>query len=390
MKEITMLDLKAEYEYMKPDIDGALQECLGHQKWIFGPEISAFEEAVAGYLNVSDCIAVSSGTEALVLSLRALAIQRKGEEYFNRDDEIITTPFTFTATGDAIIRSGATPVFVDIDPVTYNIDVRRTRDYLLSSRGAGRVAGIIPVHLYGRAADMDEVTGIAEEQGAFVVEDVAQAFGATWKAGKLGSIGSTGAFSFFPSKNLGSFGDAGMVATNSKETAELVRMLIKHGGKDKYNVDHIGYNGRMDTLQAAILLAKFKYIDEFNARRREIAKFYTRKLSDISGLFLPAAVDDPFLAPACPTRHVFHQYTVRTKERDALQGYLKRQGVSAMVYYPTPLHKMKVFEGRIKQFGDLSISEKASKEVLSLPIGPLQREEDSAFVVECIRRFFEG
>lgn len=390
MKEITMLDLKAEYEYMKPDIDGALQKCLGHQKWIFGPEIAAFEGALAGYLNVSDCIAVSSGTEALVLSLRAYAIQLKGEEYFNKDDEIITTPFTFTATGDAIIRSGATPVFVDIDPVTYNIDVNRIRDYLHSPHGSGRVAGIIPVHLYGRAADMDEVTGIAEEHGAFVVEDVAQAFGATWKARKLGSLGNTGAFSFFPSKNLGSFGDAGMVATNSNETAELVRMLIKHGGRDKYNVDHIGYNGRMDTLQAAILLAKFKYIDEFNADRGRLAAFYTRELSGIRDLVLPVTPDDQYRAPASATRHVFHQYTVRTKTRDALQEYLRLQGVSTMVYYPTPLHRMQVFQGRMKQYGDLGNADQAAREVLSLPMGPLQTEADSAFVVESVRKFFNN
>jgi UDP-2-acetamido-2-deoxy-ribo-hexuluronate aminotransferase len=390
MIRVPMLDLGGEYMYMKQDIDSALHNCLAHQQWIFGPEIAAFERAVAGYLNVNDCIAVSSGTEALVLSLRACAIQRKGEEYFNRDDEIITTPFTFTATGDAIIRSGATPVFVDIDPVTYNIDAGAIREYLHSSRGSTRVAGIIPVHLYGRASDMDEVTGIAEEHGAFVVEDVAQAFGAKWKTRKLGSIGSTGAFSFFPSKNLGGFGDAGMVATSDAGTAELVRMLIKHGGRDKYNVDHIGYNGRMDTLQAAILLAKFKYIDEFNARRARIAALYTQELSDVNGLHLPLSSGDPCFAPVSATRHVFHQYTVRTKERDALQAYLKREGVSSMVYYPTPLHKMKVFEGRMKQFGSLTNSEKAAKEVLSLPIGPLQREEDSAFVVECIRKFFGG
>jgi dTDP-4-amino-4,6-dideoxygalactose transaminase len=390
MIRVPMLDLGGEYMYMKQDIDSALHNCLAHQQWIFGPEIAAFEQAVAGYLNVGDCIAVSSGTEALVLSLRACAIQRKGEEYFNRNDEIITTPFTFTATGDAIIRSGATPVFVDIDPVTYNIDAGGIREYLHTTHGSTRVAGIIPVHLYGRASEMDEVTGIAEEHGAFVVEDVAQAFGATWKTRKLGSIGSTGAFSFFPSKNLGGFGDAGMVATSDAATAELVRMLIKHGGRDKYNVDHIGYNGRMDTLQAAILLAKFKFIDEFNARRARIAALYTQELSGINGLHLPLSSGDPCFAPVSATRHVFHQYTVRTKERDSLQAYLKKEGVSSMVYYPTPLHKMKVFEGRMKQFGSLTNSEKAAKEVLSLPIGPLQREEDSAFVVECIRKFFGG
>jgi len=388
MKQIPMLDLCTEYQYMKQDIDAALQRCLTHQKWIFGPEIEVFEKAVAAYLKVSDCIAVSSGTEALVLSLRALALDRTGAEYFTRDDEIITTPFTFTATGDAIIRSGATPVFVDIDPRTFNIDPGRIREYMRSSHGSA-VVGIIPVHLYGQPADMDAIAQIAEEYGLFVVEDVAQAFGATWKSRKLGSLGNTGAFSFFPSKNLGSFGDAGMIATNEKALAGLARMLIKHGGRDKYNVDHIGYNGRMDTLQAAVLLAKLRYIDEFNARRGQVAAYYTKELSQIEGLSLPVHVSGG-TGDAGDVPHVFHQYTIRTDSRDALQAYLKDEGISSMVYYPVPLHKMRVFEGRMGCSGDLTNSEQAAKEVLSLPVGPLQQDEDSVFVADRVRRFFGG
>ncbi|MBA4373579.1 MAG: hypothetical protein C0402_12060 [Thermodesulfovibrio sp.] len=387
MNQVPMLDLCTEYQYMKQDIDAALQRCLAHQKWIFGPEIEAFEKAVAAYLSVSDCVAVSSGTEALVLSLRALAIERKGTEYFTGDDEIITTPFTFTATGDAILRSGATPVFVDIDPRTYNIDTGRIRDYLSSPQGKARVAGIIPVHLYGQPADMDAIGQIAAEHDLFVVEDVAQAFGATWKTGKLGSLGTTGAFSFFPSKNLGSFGDAGMIATNEKNLAALLRMLIKHGGRDKYNVDHIGYNGRMDTLQAAVLLAKLRYIDEFNAGRERVAAFYTKELSDIEGLFLPVRPDER-TADAAGMPHVFHQYTIRTASRDALQAYLTEEGISSMVYYPVPLHNMAVFKGRMQCYGTLSHAEQAAQEVLSLPVGPLQREEDSFFVAQRVKRFF--
>ncbi len=381
MKQVSMLDLSCEYRFIKRDIDSALRKCLAHQKWILGPEVGEFENAVAGYLGVTDCIGVSSGTEALVLSLRAHAIKQKGEEYFAKEDGIITTPFTFTATGDAIIRSGATPVFVDIDPVTYNIDAGQIKDYLSSPGGSAGTAGIIPVHLYGRPACMDEIAAIAEVHNAFVVEDVAQAFGGEWKNGKLGSFGSAGAFSFFPSKNLGGFGDAGMVATNDKEIAELVRMLIRHGGRDKYNVAHIGYNGRLDTLQAAILLAKFKYVDEFNVRRRRIATLYTEELSGIEGLSLP-------VARPVRTQHVFHQYTVRTPDRDALQAFLKGKGISTMVYYPVPLHKMKVFEGRMKAFGDLSNSERVAKEVLSLPIGPMQSEEDTMSVAKGVKQFF--
>jgi len=385
VKQVSMLDLSSEYRHIKQDIDSALWNCLAHQKWIFGPEVEAFENAVADYLNVTDCIGVSSGTEALVLSLRAYAIKRRGEEYFKREDEIITTPFTFTATGDAILRSGATPVFVDIDPATYNIDTKQIKDYLSSPRRPTGMAGIVPVHLYGRPANMDEIADIAEVHNAFVIEDVAQAFGGGCKNGKLGSLGNAGAFSFFPSKNLGGFGDAGMVATNDKEIAELVRMLIRHGGRDKYNVAHIGYNGRLDTLQAAILLAKFKYVDEFNARRCRIAAFYTEELSGIEGLSLPVASPFPIESAA---QHVFHQYTVRTADRDALQAFLKGKGISTMVYYPVPLHKMKVFESRMKVVGDLSNSEQAAKEVLSLPIGPMQKEEDSAAVAEGVKQFF--
>ena len=394
MRQIPMLDLKREYEYMKVEIDSAIQKCLDHQKWIFGPEIKEFEGAIGKYIDVKNSIGVSSGTEALVLSLRALAIKIKGEEYFSKQDEIITTPFTFTATGDSIVRSGATPVFVDIDPATYNIDTKQTREYLaaIQKSGSSKVRGILPVHLYGRAGNMNDIISLAEEYNLFILEDVAQAFGATWKGRKLGSIGNSGAFSFFPSKNLGGFGDAGMVTTNDDEITELVRMLLKHGGKDKYNVDHVGYNGRLDTLQAAILLVKFKYIDEFNEKRNKIAGIYSRELKGIEGLSLPVESDDPILSSS-PSKltdsyHVFHQYTVRSSRRDELQAYLKGKGISTMIYYPFPLHKMKVFEGRMKTFGNLENSEKAAQEVLSLPIEPLQQNDETDYVVDSIRQFF--
>ena len=378
-REIPMLDLHAEYEYMKDEIDEAIRKCLKHQRWILGPEVKEFEEKVAEYLGVKNCIGVSSGTDALLLSLRALAIKTKGEEYFNRTDEIITTPFTFTATGDTILRSGATPVFVDIDPATYNIDPVKIRDYL--NQNPGKVVGIVPVHLYGQPCNMDEIMEIASEYNLFVVEDVAQAFGAKWKGRKLGSIGSAGAFSFFPSKNLGAFGDAGLVATNDDEIADLVRMLRVHGGRDKYNVEHIGYKARLDTIQAAILLAKFKYIDEFNERRRKIAEIYNKGLQDIKDLILPAEAQG---------YHVYHQYTIRIPRRDELQSYLKERGISTMVYYPVPLHKMKVFSnGRSKVSGSLVHTEQAAMSVLSLPIEPLQSEEDIEYIIEAVRNFFK-
>lgn len=383
MKEIPMLDLRCEYEYMRRDIDSALRKCLAHQRWIFGPEVDEFEDVNRAYLGVRHCIGVASGTDALVLSLRALAMQRKGQEYFDRQDGIITTPFTFTATGDAILRAGATPIFVDIDPFTCNIDVQKLRE-CLNSPGLVRfnVVGILPVHLYGQACNMDEITAIAREHALFVLEDVAQAYGGTWKGKRLGSFGNCGAFSFFPSKNLGGFGDAGMVATNDDSVADIVRILLKHGGRDKYNVDYIGYNSRLDTLQAAVLLAKFKYIEEFNDRRREIARLYTRELSDIPGLLLP-------LSPGI-NGHVYHQYTIRTPKRDELKNYLGGNGVSTMVYYPAPLHKMKVFERRMKTMGRLENAERAALEVLSLPIEPLQTLQDTKRVVRFVRKFFKG
>ena len=331
MKQIPMLDLRLEYKYMKKEIDSAIKKCLDHQKWIFGPEVKELEDKVAGYLGVKHCIGSSSGTEALVLSLRALAIKLKGQEFFDKTDEIITTPFTFTATGDAILRAGATPVFVDIDPLTYNIDTARIRDYIASTlTSASNVVGILPVHLYGQSCNMDEIMDIAEQHKLFVIEDVAQAFGAAWKDKKLGSIGTTGSFSFFPSKNLGGFGDAGMVSTNDDKIANLVRMLIKHGGKDKYNVDHIGYNARLDTLQAAIIGAKIKYVDEFNERRSKIAGFYDNALGNLND------ISPPMSLPAA--HHVYHQYTIRLKngKRDDLQRFLNDQNIGSMVYYPVP------------------------------------------------------
>lgn len=393
IKQIPMLDLRLEYEYMKDDIDSAIRRCLEHQKWILGPEVKELEDKIAEYIDVKHCIGICSGTDALVLSLRALAIKLKGQEYFDRTDEIITTPFTFTATGDAILRAGATPLFVDIDPATYNINTVKIREYLtrnseLGTQNSPHVVGVIPVHLYGHPCDMDEIMDVAREYNLFVVEDVAQAFGGIWKGKKLGSIGTTGTFSFFPSKNLGGFGDGGMVSTNDDKIAELVRMLLRHGGKDKYNVDHIGYNARLDTLQAAILLAKFKYIDEFNECRRKIAEIYNKGLKDLKGLVLPLAHSS---LPFADTGHVYHQYTIRVinGKRDEFQRYFKDKGISTMVYYPFPLHKMKVFsDGRSKISGRLDNAERATQSVLSLPIEPLQKEKDTGYVIDCIKEYF--
>jgi dTDP-4-amino-4,6-dideoxygalactose transaminase len=394
MRQVPMLDLRREYEYMKTDIESAITQCLEHQKWILGPEVQELEKRIAEYLGVKNCVGISSGTDALVLSLRALAIQNKKIEYFDRTDEIITTPLTFTATGDAILRAGATPVFVDINPITYNIDHVKINEYIKShGTQSSSIVGIIPVHLYGLACNMDEIMEIAKEYNLFILEDVAQAFGGMWKGEKLGSIGTIGAFSFFPSKNLGGFGDGGMVATNDDGLAELVRMLLKHGGKDKYNVSHIGYNARLDTLQAAIILSKFQYVIDFAERRQKIAEMYSRELIETEGLVLPVTPNASINLTQIPPNwnHVYHQYTVRVLKgkRNKLISYLREKGISTMIYYPVPLDKMEVFKTRSIVPNKLNYAEKTVDEVLSLPIEPLMTEEEVMFVTETIKSFFK-
>ncbi len=375
---VPLLDLGREYEYMKAGIDAAIRTCLDHQHWILGPEVGRFEKAAAGYLGVVHCIGASSGTDALVLALRALAIKTKGKEYFDRTDAVITTPFTFTATGDAILRAGATPLFVDIDPATFNIDPARI-NACLSSTHLNSV-GILPVHLYGRPCPMEEILSIAKDRGLFVLEDVAQAFGASHGGKKCGSLGDAAAFSFFPSKNLGCFGDAGLVSTKDSELADVVRMLLKHGGNDKYNVEHVGYNARMDTLQAAVLLAKLPYIDELNARRRHLAAFYGSRLSGLDGLVAPGDNDG----------HVYHQYTVRVEagRRDALKEHLAGSGIDSAVYYPYPLHLMRLFSASAAVF-PLDRAEAAAREVLSLPMEPLMSDEQAGAVVKAAMDFMQ-
>lgn len=365
---------------MLENIDEAILKTITQAKYILGPEVKDLEQKIAEYIGVRYCIGVASGTDALVLSLRALAIKKKGIEFWQKDDLIITTPFTFVATGDAILRAGATPLFVDIDPLNYNIDPSKIKEAI--EKYSSRVVGIIPVHLYGQSCEMDEIMSIAKQHNLFVVEDVAQAFGGMWKSRKLGSIGTVGCFSFFPSKNLGGFGDGGMIATNDNEIAELVRMLLRHGGKDKYNVEHIGYNARLDTIQAAILLSKCEYIEKLNERRRKAAEIYNEELKNVNGIVIPKDQKN--------THHVYHQYTIRVlnAKRNNLQRYLEEKGIRSMVYYPVPLHKMKVFNERCMVSGNLGESEKASREVLSLPIGPLYSNDKLERVIKSIEDFF--
>jgi len=381
--KVPILNLKRLHNSIKDEIYEAFDDVFSEQHFILGKQVKQLEERISSYIGTKYAVGVASGTDALLLALKALSYKIYGREHFKAEDEIITTPFTFVATADTILLSGATPVFIDIDPYTYNINPENIREYL--SNNSSKVKAIIPVHLYGQACNMDEIMQTAKEFGVYVIEDVAQAFGGKWKDKKLGNFGIAVCLSFFPTKGLGSFGDGGMVVTNDKTIAEIVDMLRKHGGKDKYNVNILGHNSRLDTLQASILLKKLKYVDKWNENKRKIAQVYNNELSGINDIILPVAHN------SLPITPVYHQYTIRVKKRDELQAYLKKKEIQTMVYYPISLHKQKLFDGRVnpvRKFGSLKNSELVTKQVLSLPIDPLQTEEETTYVVNMIKEFF--
>lgn len=362
-QRIPVLDLSPEIEILWDRLTAAMQRVVRSGQFIMGPDVAAFEQEVAQYLDVPHAVGLNSGTDALLLALRALGV--------GPGDEVITSPFTFIATAEAVSLLGATPVFVDIDPRTFALDVARVADALTP-----RTKAVIPVHLYGHAADMDALTKLAARHKLHVVEDVAQAFGGRFRGRMLGTIGQVGAFSFFPSKTLGAFGDAGLVATRDESLAETVRMLRAHGSKKKYFNEILGYNSRLDTLQAAILRVKLPHIDAWNEGRRRVAARYDELLRPIEGLSTPHV--DPAVT------HVFHQYTVRILggRRDAVQARLAERGIGTMVYYPTPVHKLPVYS----HLGlTLPEAERASAEVLSLPIWPTMPTGTQDVVVRALR-----
>ncbi len=380
---VAALNLRRHYDYMSEAIDSRIAKCLEHQRWILGPEVKELEGKVGEWLGVKECVGVASGTDALLVGLRSIALKTKGEEFFDEVDEILTTPFTFSATAEAILRAGAKCVFVDIEAGSFNLDTEKVRDYLREH--GEKVAGIVAVHLYGQSCNMDELNEIADEYGIFVLEDVAQAFGGKWSGGKLGTFGTAGAISFFPSKNLGGWGDGGMVVSQDSELAEFVRVLRQHGGKDKYNVSYTGYNSRLDSIQAAVLLGKLGYVEELNAKRRKIAVYYDEKLRELEGLVCPEVHEK--------AEHVYHQYTVRVKDgkRDAVNERLKAAGIGTAVYYAVPLHKMRLFEkGRVVKGDKLEVSERASGEVLSLPVDPLLNMEEQEYVCLQVKEAMKG
>jgi len=375
--KVPVLDLKRQYESIKAEIDAAIERVLSSGRFILGPEVQAFEKEVAEYCSVKHAIGVASGTDALLLSLRALGI--------GPGDKVIVPSFTFFATAGVVHNVGATPVFVDIDPKTYNIDSSEVKrllatDHLLPTE----IKAIIPVHLYGQMADMDEIMAIAKEYDIAVVEDAAQAIGAEYKGRKAGSIGDLGCFSFFPTKNLGAYGDGGMVVTNDDELAERVRILRAHGSKPKYYHRMVGINSRLDALQAAILRVKLPHLAEWTAARQRVAARYDEQLRGVHG------IETPYRAP--DRTHIYHQYTIRVRNghRDALQQHLKEQGIGSMIYYPLPLHLQECFKELGYNGGALPVSERASKEVLSLPVFPELTEKEQLHVAQGIRAFFEG
>ena len=371
--KVPILDLTRQYRAIKAEIDTAIQRVLESGRFILGPEVEAFEREIAEYLGVKHAIGVASGTDALLLSLKALGI--------GPGDGVIVPSFTFFATAGVVANVGATPVFTDIDPKTYNIDPESVKDLFTHHASPITIRAIIPVHLYGQPADMDEIMRLAKEYDLYVIEDAAQAIGAEYKGRKVGTIGHLGCFSFFPTKNLGAYGDGGLVVTNDDKLAEKVRMLRVHGSKPKYYHHLVGTNSRLDALQAAILRAKLPHLDEWTAARQRIAARYDELLRDVPG------VEIPFRAP--DRTHIFHQYTIRvlSGRRDALQKNLSEQGVGVQVYYPLPLHLQPCFRHLGYKEGDLPESERASREVLSLPMFPELTEEEQDYVVQAIKAF---
>lgn len=360
---IPMVDLKNQYLAMKDEIDRGILETLEKCQFILGPNVSAFEEEAARFLGVKHAVAVASGTDALHLALVAAGI--------GPGDEVITTPFTFIATAEAIKYVGARPVFVDIDPGTFNIDPRKIGEAVTPATRA-----VIPVHLFGQPADMEAIEAVCAEKGLLIIEDCAQSFGAASGSRMTGTIGELGCFSFFPSKNLGCYGDGGMVTTNSDDLATRLLSLRNHGSRIRYHHSEIGYNSRLDEIQAVILRAKLKRIAAFNEGRRRVAGLYTSMLRD-TGMQCPFEDGKGV--------HVYHQYTVLTERRELIMENLSKSSIASAVYYPIPLHRQEVFAA---DYADLSLSvaEDVANRCMSLPVFPEMTEAQVKEVVAAIKQ----
>jgi len=375
MKDIQMVDLNAQYRKLSAEIDNAIKSVLNSTAFIKGPEVRKFEEELQKYLGCRNVISCANGTDALQIAMMALGLKP--------GDEVITTNFTFIATVEVVALLGLKLVLVDPDPGTFYISVAAIRKAITR-----RTKAIVPVHLFGQCADMEEILDIAREHKLYVIEDAAQATGAeytfsdgvTKKAGTMGTVGTT---SFFPSKNLGCYGDGGALFTNDDELALKIRSISNHGMKERYHYDDIGVNSRLDTIQAAILLVKLKHLDEFNTSRRRLASEYDKAFKACPGIEIPSR--------ACRSTHIFHQYTIKVKDgrRDALRKHLELAGIPSMIYYPGPLHMQKAY--RYLGYGDedFPVTSALCKEVLSLPMHPDMEKEQAGYIIHNVRKFFE-
>lgn len=363
---IPMVDLKTQYHDLKSEIDTAVLAALESTQFILGPNVTGFEQEAAAYLGVSHAVAVASGTDALHLAVLAAGV--------GPGDEVITTPYTFIATAEAICYVGATPVYVDIDPRTFNMNPA-----LIEAAITPRTRAIIPVHIFGQPADMTPIESICARHNLTLIEDCAQSFGASCNGRMTGSIGSLGCFSFFPSKNLGCYGDGGMVTCTTQELADQIKVLRNHGSRVRYHHSVIGYNSRLDDIQAAILRVKLRRIDLFNTERRRVAHLYSELLGDI--------VTVPY--EDCKGVHVYHQYTVLTDRRDAIMAKLSEKQISSAVYYPIPLHKQDVFAEAYAGVA-LPVAEDVAGRCMSLPVYPEMSEESVRLVAQTVREALAG
>ena len=372
-----MLDLARQYASIRSEVLAAVDRVCDSQHYILGEEVALLERELAALCGTSEAVGCASGTDALWLALVAAGV-RPG-------DEVITTPFSFFATASTIVRAGARPVFADVDPGTLNLAAASVEKRLRTSSAQRRA--LLPVHLYGQCADMDGLQPPVDEFRLAVIEDAAQAIGATWNGRPAGSLGTAAAFSFYPTKNLSAFGDAGAVTTSNAEMAEHMRSLRNHGAKQRYYHDEIGANSRMDAVQAAVLRVKMPCLAQWNDARRERAQRYDALLKK-AGLTIGDAAPVRTLTVLPKTHHIYHQYVVRVRERDKLRAFMAEHGVSTEIYYPVPLHLQKCFAYLGYAPGDLPEAESAAREVLALPMFAELREEEQQYVVETIAEFY--
>jgi dTDP-4-amino-4,6-dideoxygalactose transaminase len=381
LQPVPMLDFRRDYAAIRDEVLAAVTSVCDSQRFILGPEVGIFEAAAAQACNVPFAIGCASGTDALWLALAALQIDTP-------DQAVVTTPFSFFATVSSILRAGAKPLLADIDPFTFNLAPSAVEAVLADTPAAA----VMPVHLYGQCADMTALTTLAANHNFKLIEDAAQAFGAQWQGVPAGALGDIAAFSFYPTKNLSAFGDAGLVTTRDANLAERSTMLRAHGMRKRYFHDEVGWNSRLDTLQAAVLTIKLRHLSSGNARRRELACLYHQRFAE-AGLAAPLNSHDtadgivvPFADPRA--HHVFHQYVIRAPRRDALRDHLTAHSIGTEIYYPQPLHLQKSLASLGYKLGDFPVSERAAAEVLALPMYPGLRNDEVDTVVEAIRRFY--